>query len=330
MRKKEIIDAENVDTKTDIDKVLDEFSELAENGGVTINGRIYRVLLSNDNVRQPTEFVGKVDHFVDEDFVGQNYGSGKYKIRYIIKADGKETVDKNVIFTVGKEYDKFVQKPSNNETPRGPEVAANTQTPRGGFLENLLNGLTPEKITAYSLAVKTLKEFFAPPPPPPSPDWAQIIALLTSKNNEPKQALSDTIVLSAMETLKQHNRQPSILEQMRELKKIKEELGTANNEENDDEEEGETMNVLLKTALEYLPQLLQKNNNNFQAVGVQASENPLVKNLVENDPELAQTFFEKAREKYGLENAKNLAKGFGYNLDVIENHNENLNEVEND
>lgn len=314
MRKKEIIDAENVDTKTDIDKVLDEFSELAENGGVTINGRIYRVLLSNDNVRQPTEFVAKVDHFVDEDFVGRNFGSGKYKIRYIIKADGKETVDKNVIFTVGKEYDKFVQKPSNNETPRGPEVAANTQTPRGGFLENLLNGLTPEKITAYSLAVKTLKEFFAPPPPPPSPDWAQIIALLTSKNNEPKQALSDTIVLSAMETLKQQNRQPSILEQMRELKKIKEELGTANNEESDDEEEGETMNVLLKTALEYLPQLLQKNNNNFQAVGVQAAENPLVKNLVANDPELAQTFFEKAREKYGLENAQKLALGFGINF----------------
>lgn len=318
MRKKEIIDAENVDVKTDIDKVLDEFSELAENGGVTINGRIYRVLLSNDNVRQPTEFVGKVDRFVDEDFVGKNYGSGKYKIRYIIKADGKETVEKNFIFTVGKEYDKFVQKPSNNETPRGPEVAANTQTPRGGFLENLLNGLTPEKITAYSLAVKTLKEFFAPPPPPPSPDWAQIIALLTSKNNEPKQALSDTIVLSAMETLKQQNRQPSILEQMRELKKIKEELGTANDEGND-EEEGETMNVLLKTALEYLPQLLQKNNNNFQAVGIQAAENPLVKNLVANDPELAQTFFEKAREKYGLENAKKLALGFGFNLEDAAN-----------
>lgn len=317
MRKKEIIDAENVDSKTDIDKVLDEFSELAENGGVTINGRIYRVLLSNDNVRQPTEFVGKVDHFVDEDFVGQNYGSGKYKIRYIIKADGKETVDKNVIFTVGKEYDKFVQKPSNNETPRGPEVAVNTQTPRGGFLENLLNGLTPEKITAYSLAVKTLKEFFAPPPPPPSPDWAQIIALLTSKNNEPKQALSDTIVLSAMETLKQQNKQPSVLDQLRELKKIKEELGTSNNEENNeenDEEEGETMNVILKTALEYLQQNLLKNNNNFQAVGVQAAENPLVKNLVENDPELAQMFFEKAREKYGLENAQKLALGFGFNL----------------
>ena len=324
MRKKEIIDAENVDSKTDIDKVLDEFSELAENGGVTINGRIYRVLLSNDNVRQPTEFVGKVDRFVDEDFVGKNYGSGKYKIRYIIKADGKETVEKNFIFTVGKEYDKFIQKPSNNETPRGPEVALNTQTPRGGFLENLLNGLTPEKITAYSLAVKTLKEFFAPPPPPPSPDWAQIIALLTSKNNEPKQALSDTIVLSAMETLKQQNKQPSVLDQLRELKKIKEELGTTNNEENNEEneEEGGTMSVILKTALEYLQQSLLKNNNNFQAVGVQAAEIPLVKNLVANDPELAQTFFEKAREKYGLENAKKLALGFGFNLQDAANETE--------
>ena len=63
-----------------------------------------------------------------------------------------------------------------------------------------------------------------------------------------------------------------------------------------------------------MPQLLQKNNTNFQATGAEAAENAYVKNLVANDPQLALTFFEKAKQKYGLENAQKLALGFGYNL----------------
>ena len=132
--------------------------------------------------------------------------------------------------------------------------------------------------------------------------------------------MSDTIVLSAMESLKQQQKQPSVLQQVRELKQIKEELGAdlsngidEDDEDDEDEEDGETMK-LIKMALDYLPQLLKQNNNNFQAVGAQAAENPLVKNLVAEDSELAQTFFEKAREKYGLENAQKLALGFGYKL----------------
>ena len=317
--KKNMIEADAEDTRDDVEKALDQFSELAENGGVSIIGKVYRITAVNEiNGKVSSEFCGKVDGFVDEDFIGQNFGSGKYKVRFSIKgpSDSRAT-ERNVIYNVGPEYDKFVKKPSNNEPPRGL-ASLPEQQPRSGFLDSFLNGLTPEKITAYSLAVKTLKELFAPPPPPPSPDWAQIIALLANKNETAKPALSDTIVLSAMESLKQQQKQPSVLQQVRELKQIKEELGAdlskGIDEDEDDEEDGETMNILLKTALGYLPQLLKQNNNNFQAVGAQAAENPLVKNLVADDPELAQTFFEKAREKYGLENAQKLALGFGYNL----------------
>lgn len=316
MRKKQLEEGEEPVKNTELEKALDQLREMQENGGVSISGRIFRITSPIDQLGKPSmELVGKVDQFVDEDFVGRNFGSGRYKIRFYVKGPndscGEET---SLTFNVGKEYDKF--KPSTEEAPRGSE-SVQDQTPRGGFLDNLISSLTPEKITAYSLAIKTIKEFFAPPPPPPSPDWSELFRVLLASREPQKPALSDTIVLSAMENLKQQQKAPSILEQLRQLKEIKEELKEDISSENvEDEKDGQDMNLMLKTALEYLPLLLQKNNNNFQAVGQQAAENPLVKNLVVNDPELAQVFFEKAREKYGLENAKNLAHGFGLEMDI--------------
>jgi hypothetical protein len=121
-----------------------------------------------------------------------------------------------------------------------------------------------------------------------------------------------------MESMKEKQKQPSFLEQYREMKELEKELkdGASSEGEGDEDEEenGETMNAILKMAMGLLPQLLQKNNNNFQATGAEAAENAYVKNLVASDPQLALTFFEKAKQKYGLENAQKLALGFGYNL----------------
>jgi hypothetical protein len=309
-------DDEIVEGKNELEQALEEFDELVENGGVTVNGRIYRCLPPNEKgFAQPTELCGKVDHKVDEDFVGRTFGSGKYKVRYIIKdADGNKA-EKNFIYSIGKEYDAFV-KPS--EPSRAPEVAQ-TQPARGGFLEKILNELTPEKVTVCTLALEGLKKIFAPPPPPPQPDWAALLQILTATNKDAKPALSDTIVLAAMDSMKEKQKQPSFLEQYREMKELERELKDGSStegegDENDEEENGETMNALLKMAMALLPQMLQKNNNNFQATGAEAAENAYVKNLVASDPQLALTFFEKAKQKYGLENAQKLALGFGYNL----------------
>lgn len=307
---------EIAEEKNGLEQVLDEFDDLVENDGVTVTGRIYRCLPPNEKgYAQPTELCGKVDHKVDEDFVGRNFGSGKYKVRYFIKdADGNKA-EKNYIYSIGKEYDAFL-KPS--EPPRAPE-GAQPQPARGGFLEKILNELTPEKVTVCTLALEGLKKIFAPPPPPPQPDWAALLQILTATNKDTKPALSDTIVLAAMDSMKEKQKQPSFLEQYREMKELERELkdgasSEGEGDEDEEEENGETMNALLKMAMAYLPQLLQKNNNNFQATGAEAAENAYIKNLVSSDPQLALTFFEKAKQKYGLENAQKLALGFGFNL----------------
>lgn len=309
-------DDEIVEGKNELEQALEEFDELVENGGVTVSGRIYRCLPPNEKgFAQPTELCGKVDHKVDEDFVGRTFGSGKYKVRYIIKdADGNKA-EKNFIYSIGKEYDAFV-KPS--EPSRAPE-GAQPQNARGGFLENIFNELTPEKVTVCTLALEGLKKIFAPPPPPPQPDWAALLQILTATNKDAKPALSDTIVLAAMDSMKEKQKQPSFLEQYREMKELERELkdgasSEGEGDEDEDEENGETMNAILKMAMAYLPQLLQKNNNNFQATGAEAAENAYIKNLVSSDPQLAWTFFKAAKQKYGLENAQKLALGFGINL----------------
>lgn len=318
MRKRntQLEDGEEIaEEKKGLAQALEEFDELVENGGVTVTGRIYRCLPPQEKgFAQPTELCGKVDHFVDEDFVGRTFGSGKYKVRYIIKDAEGNKEEKNFIFTVGKEYDAFI-KPS--EPSRAPE-GAQPQPARGGFLEKILNELTPEKVTVCTLALEGLKKIFAPPPPPPQPDWDALLQILTATNKDSKPALSDTIVLAAMDSMKEKQKQPSFLEQYREMKELEKELKDGASSEGegdeDDDENGETMNTLLNMAMSYLPQMLQKNNNNFQATGAEAAENAYIKNLVSSDPQLARTFFNAAKARYGLENAQKLALGFGINL----------------
>lgn len=307
-----------VDQGEQIEKTLDELNEIMENGGVTISGRIYRFLSPADSLagRPSCELVGKVEEIVDEDFVGRQYGSGKYKVRYRIKpADGGKSEERVTIFSVGKEYDKFIKK------DEAPAQVAPVVTNRGGvlggdsrgdFLGRFLDSLTPDKVTAYAMAIKAIKELFAKEPVQ-QPDWVGLIKAISGTREPAKPAFSDTVVVSAIESLKEAKAQPTVIEQIRDLKRIKEALSDG---EGDNEKDGEDMNLYLKTALEILPKLLEKNNNNFSAVGKQVAENPLVKNLVTNDPELAQLFFEKAKKKYGFENAKNLAAGFGLDMQL--------------
>ena len=318
---------EIAEEKKGLAQALEEFDELVENGGVTVTGRIYRCLPPQEKgFAQPTELCGKVDKFVDEDFVGRTFGSGKYKVRYIIKdADGNKE-EKNFIFTVGKEYDAFV-KPS--EPSSAPECAQ-PQPARGGFLEKILNELTPEKVTVFTLALEGLKKIFAPPPPPPQPDWAALLQILTATNKDAKPALSDTIVLAAMDSMKEKQKQPSFLEQYREMKELEKERkhGASSegegdeDDEEDEDENGEKMNTLLNLAMSYLPQLLNKNNRNFQAAGAEAAKNEYIKNLVSSDPKLAWSFFKAAKAKYGLESAKNLALGFGLDINDLPQEND--------
>lgn len=284
----------------DVDSAVEELKGFAPD--LEIYGRIYRITSPVDSVGRPSsEFVGKVTEFVDEDFVGRTFGSGSYKIHYRIK-DSQNTDEKDVKFNIGKEY-------ARKDEPAKSQPAAPAPVLGGLDIGGLLGGLTIEKITAIGAAVKMIKDFLAPPPPPV--DLTKLLEIVAA-NNRP-QSVSDAVMIQAMQSLQKQNAQPSLLQQMRELKEIKETLKD-DETAGDSDGEGGQMNFFIEQAFKYLPALLTAKQNNFQAVGREVRENPMIANLITNNPDLAKQFIDRAAQTYGVENARKLAAGFGYEM----------------
>lgn len=296
----------------DVETALNDLNDQFNNGeGVEISGRVYRINSPKDSVGRPTfEAVAKVTEFVDEDWIGRNFGGGQYRIKYTITDDEKRVI-KQLNYNVGHEYDKFLKQPE--PAPKIEKPATFGGIDFGAFI----GSLTVDKVAAITAGLKALKEFLAPPPPQNN-DLIKLFEIMAANSN--KSSVSEAIVLESMRTMKEKATQPpapapSFSQTIADYNALKELFEKNNN----DADEGGEMNFLLEKAFEYLPLLLQKNNNNYRAVGQEVKENPFVSNLIRNDPDLAQKFFERARVAYGDENAKNLAAGFGLKMDIVNN-----------
>lgn len=274
--------------------------------GVEIEGKIYRKTKPEDSIgRMSFEAIGKVNEIIDEDWLGRHYGSGNYYIKWIFRqGNRKEIRQKN--YAVGSEYDKFVK-------PAAPAVSGAAPAVSGLDLGGFLGSLTVEKIAAITGAIKLFKDVFAPPPPPPAIDVTKLLEIMAANNQ--KSTPSDAIVTACLTSL-QKPQQPaqSISQQIADFNALKE---IFKEESSNNDAEGGEMSFLLEKALEYLPLLLQKKNNDFRAVGAEVRENPLVNSIITSNPELTQKFFQTAREQYGDEAVKQLARGFGYEATII-------------
>lgn len=288
--------------ETPNNEIIDDFADLENQKEVY--GRIYRIISPLESVGRPArEFVGKVEERVDEDYIGRIFGPGRYNIHYrVTRSDGSK-FERDETFNIGKEY-------ARNDDPQQPVKQAAAPTFGGLDLGAVLGGLTVDKITAIGAGLKLIKDFLAPPPPPPAVDVAKLLEIFAA-NNRP-QPVSDALLIQAMQSLQKTNTPPNLLQQMRELKEIKEALKDETADETDGE--GGQMSLLLEQAFKYLPSLLAANKNNFQATGAQARELPMVAGLIRNNPDLAQEFIERAALTYGRENAESLARGFGLQL----------------
>lgn len=288
---------------------FDEF-QLGISNGEEINGRIYRLYpVSRAGNRPMTEFVGRVTEIVDEDFIGREFGPGNYRVIYRIKRASGESETKQFNVNIGQEYARF-----HKATETAPEtMKAAAPVLGGGFdLGGLLAGLTADKMAAIGIALKQLKEFLAPPPPPqPAVDLTKLLEIMLSNNKQ--QSVSDAILIKAMDGMQKQAAAPSVIEQLRQMKEIKEAF-TEEIENENNQGDNEEMDFLINKAFQILPDLLAKKNNDYRAVGQEVSNNSFINGLIQDNPELAGKFFEEAIKKYGVENAQKLAAGFGYNL----------------
>lgn len=293
----------------DEETIREELKSLGADGsGATVSGRIYR-RLPPDNERgiaQPTEFCGPVDRFVDEDYVGKKYGPGHYKVRFVIKYSNGSQETKDKYYDIGQEYAKYkTVEPTTQQQAQEPP--ANAHKSPVSFLSGFLGGMTAKELMEWGLAFKTIKEIFAPPPAPKSePDYLKLFELMNA-NKAPN--ISDAVVIKAMENMNAQTRAASPFQQMKELLQMQELL---RKEETENHDEGEDMKTIIQMALEYIPTLLKNNNNNYKAAGAQAAAFPMVRDMVRNNPDLAQEFFKTAVKQYGEQNALQLAAGFGF------------------
>ena len=284
------------------DEVLADFDD---EEGVEIEGKIYRKTKPEDSIgRMSFEAIAKVCEKVDEDWIGRNFGSGNYFVKWTFrKGDRKELRQKN--YSIGTEYDKFVKD-------KAPAVSRAVPAVSGLDLGGLLGSLTVDKIMSFQAAFQAFKEIFAPPPPP-QPDYIKLLEIVLANNQ--KNTPSDAIVTACLANLQKPQPTQSVAQQIADFRALKE---TFKDEfSSDSTEGGDEMNFLLEKAIEYLPLLLQKKNNDFRAVGAEARENPLIKSVISSNPELTQKFFEQARATYGDAAVQQLAAGFGLKATII-------------
>ena len=307
---------------TENNEFQDLIDELESQNYTEITARIYR-RDKNDTAtigRPPTgEFLQKVNFIVDDSYLAETFGPGFYTVKYRLKKDGEKPRDTQNKFTISQDV-------VTRRTPQKQAAPQMSGDVGGGLIQagqKFLNGLTIDKLTMIGAAIKGIRDFIAPPPPPPV-DFVKLLEVFGNMANKPQTpSLNDTIVLQALQGMQKQQQGPDIFKQIEMIDKLKELV----RKDETTQQTGDTMEYI-KLAMQFLPQLLQKQKGDFRAVGQQVRENALIKNLIADNPDLTRQFMAAAVEKYGPENAGKLAAGFGYKAKFVTGMNPEQSEQE--
>lgn len=273
---------------------------LAEDSSSTYYTRVYRCEAAG-GADGDKKYIGRVEDIIDEEYIANRWGGGRYFVRYSYRLKG---VNKNTskYYTISPEY----EKPAN--TLQRVQAAGAQQSPVSAFLSDL----TVEKVLAITTAVAKIRELFRP-----SVDMTEILkAAIANKS----QSVGDAVVMEAIKGSQKP--QQNILEQVKQLQEVKK-IITEDRPEipEEDEDENENKGGLMdyvKMGLSMLPQLLKQNGGSYEAAGQAVKENPYIQDLLAKNPNLATQFITAARDEYGDEKAKQLARGFGYEANFQE------------
>lgn len=255
-----------------------------------VKSRIYAV------TSKGREFVGTHDDIAEDDYLAEKYGPGKYLVFYIYRNKDGVRVQTSENFNISELY-----RGTRDNVPAQSAHAHGVTL--GGFLENI----TAEKVAGIVAAVQGLKAIFAPPPPPV--DMTELIKALAT----PKQNIGDAVLIKAMEMTRPASQPvaaPSMLQQIKDIQAVKELLSDSAESAGGND----TMNMLVNAGLKMLPAILAQHGGNYQQVGAVVRDNPLISGMIEKDPELLGEFCAAVRDKYGVQAAKDLADGYGYDF----------------
>lgn len=249
--------------------------------------RIYREDLRKGS-NEKREYLDTVYKYAGEEYIAENYGGGRYVVRYQWREKG-DIKKSSLSFAISEDFRK---KESQNLQSQ----------PQNNAINSFLNGLTETKILAIAGAVKAVKELFSP-----QIDMTELVKALAI--NRP-QAVGDQVIIEALKTQRPPEPpRPSLLSQ---IKEAQEAIDLLKGNENEETTSGSDTMDYVKMGLQLLPMLLQKNGQDYEAAGREAKNMPFIEDLIREDQTLATKFIEAAKNKYGDQAAKQLANGFGW------------------
>ena len=249
--------------------------------------RIYREDLRKGS-NEKREYLDTVYKYAGEEYLAENYGGGRYVVRYQWREKG-DIKKSSLSFAISEDFRK--------------KEAQNLQAqPQNNVINSFLNGLTETKILAIAGAIKAVKELFSP-----QIDMTELVKALAM--NRP-QAVGDQVIIEALKT--QRPPEPPRTSLLSQIKEAQEAIELLKGNENEETTSGSDTMDYVKMGLQLLPMLLRKNGQDYEAAGREAKNMPFIEDLIREDQTLATKFIEAAKNKYGDQAAKQLANGFGW------------------
>lgn len=276
----------------EFDDFRQKIETLSQDSGTHMKARIYRVEKpSNKKI-----YVGNYEGgFVYEEHVAENYGGGSYWVFYTWTNT-----------TTGKMERSSSTMTIADDIGRPREIApAAPSSP----LNNFLNNITADKVAVMVAAIEGIKKIFSP-----QIDFTKMFEIMATPRSP---SVSDTVMVKMLEGIQQNNApkgRTSISEQLQDLRNLKELAGEIVTPKSDNDNGGDTMDILVKMGLPILANLLNKNGGNMKAAGESVRGNAVVDSLIAGNPAVAKEFFKAVAEQYGDDAAKQLADGYGYNV----------------
>ena len=274
------------------DDFRDKIETLSQDKGSHMKARIYRVEKpSNKKV-----YVGNYEGgFVYEEHVAENYGGGSFWIFYTwINKDPGKIERSSSTMTIADDIGR----------PREIAPAAPSSP-----INNLLNNITADKVAVVVAAIEGIKKIFSP-----QIDFNKMFEIMATPRSP---SVSDAVMVKMLEGIQQNNAptgRASISEQLQDLRNLKELAGEIVTPKSDNDNGGDTMDMILKMGLPMLANLVKTNGGNMKAAGESVRGNPYVDGLIASNPAVAKKFFEAVAEQYGDDAAKQLADGYGYDV----------------
>ena len=257
-----------------------------------IVGYFYR-----ETTGQKPEALPQVEEVLTDDEVGRRLGPGRYKAIYRIIDEDGSSVYKVVRYRIAREYARL-HREYCAETGEQYFGGIEQQKPQDGGLLSLLTGGRAQELIGIAAGVKAL--FSAPPPPPAQSMSDAVMVAMIQNMNKPAPPAADPVAAMGA--------QLDLFAKLRDVTAPQLPPPPAPEKE---EKEMSFMDKTIEMGLQFLPEILNKNNGDIQKAAAAAKLESKKLRALLLVPSVHKPAYQALVKKYGQAAADQWAAGFG-------------------